>query len=55
MNILVVVAKVRKIEVFDITNKFPQSFSTFLIEFLLDLKIKVHEKGKKFSFFVAVA
>ena len=44
MNNLVVVAKVRKIGVF-----------TFLIEFLLDLKIKVHVKGRKFSLFVAVA
>ena len=54
MNNLVVVAKVGKIGVFDI-NKFPQSFSTFLIEFLLDLKIKVHVKGRKFSLFVTVA
>ena len=53
MNILVVFSKICKIEMFDITNKFPQSLSTFLIEVPLDLKIKVLVKGKKkCSFFV---
>ena len=30
MNIIVVFSKIRKIEVFDVTNKFLQSLSTFL-------------------------
>ena len=52
MNILVVFSKICKIDMFDITNKFPQSLSTFLIEVPLDLKIKVLVKGKKNAHFL---